>query len=193
VAYLSFRWCPMMSCEITPSIAFVIKKTVTKCFHLFLNQNITYVFHVSPSTTCVCPSDFSKLATQLTTSIRARHSNMKTAKSAWLLLVCWLQGCQTVCRSHRSITWCRLTSRENERACSEQNRYEVRWHVVSRNRQSLTVKLNEQTDKLRRYQVWVYRQTLFIGKQVPSPRCRIGRNMKLTTPRPGIEIYKTRE
>jgi len=39
----------------------------------------------------------------------------------------------------------------------------------------------------------VYGQTLFIGKQKPSRRCRKGPNVKLTTPRPGTEIYKTWE
>ena len=53
-----------MSCEIISSLPFVIKKKYTKCFHLHLHQNITYIFHLWPPTTCVCPFDFSKLATQ---------------------------------------------------------------------------------------------------------------------------------
>jgi hypothetical protein len=58
------RWCPMMPCEITSSLAFVIKKKFTKYFHFLLHQNITYIFLLWPTTTCIYPFDFSRLATQ---------------------------------------------------------------------------------------------------------------------------------
>ena len=73
------RWCPMMPCEITSSLSFVIKKKYTKCFHLHLHQNITYIFHLWPSTTCVCPFDFSKLATQHN-SPPARERDVRTRR-----------------------------------------------------------------------------------------------------------------
>jgi hypothetical protein len=58
------------------------KEDVQKCFRLFLHKNIKYVFHLWPSTTRVCPFEFSKLATQHNSSparerdVRRRHQNL---------------------------------------------------------------------------------------------------------------------
>ena len=80
-------------------------------------------------------------------TLETDHS--KTCLAVYCVVTSWLSS---VCRSHRSLTWRRLTSRETKRACSEQNRYEVRWHVVSLTSQRFKnepASPNWQTEKVR--------------------------------------------
>jgi len=180
----------MMPCEITSSFAFVIKQTFTKCFRLFLHQNFTYVFHLWTSITCVCPFDCSPSTQHNTTHHQHTNATLEQDESKNCLADYLCGDFRIVNCVQKSPQYNTMptTSGESKRACSERNRYEIQWHVVSLTRLGLNPKLHEGTDKLRSYG-----ETLFIGNQRPLCRCRSGRGVKLTTHQPGKEIYIAQE
>jgi len=122
------------------------KATFTKCFHLFLYQNITYVFHLWPSKLVfvhlTSASSHHNTTHHQHTNATLEQDDSKTCLPVYCVLT---SGLSTVCRSHRRLTRRRLTSFKTKRACSEHNRYEIEWHVVSLTREGLTPKLYEQT------------------------------------------------
>jgi hypothetical protein len=143
----------------------LLSSVLTSKYHI-------YIFHLWPSTTCVPPFYFSKLATQHRSpqahkrDVRTRHQNLP---GDFTIVNCVQRSPQ--------YNVIRLTSRETKRACSEQNRYEVRWHLVSLTRQGLTRKLHQQT------------QTEKVGGKTYSLDSRNIHVGAEAAPQPATEIY----
>jgi hypothetical protein len=110
-----------MSCKITQSLAFVIKKTFTKRFicsyikisHMYFicgHQQLVFVHSTSVSSQ-------NNITHHQPTNKTLEQDGSKTC----LVLYCVVTSrLSPVCRNHRSLTWCRLTSLKTKRACSKE-------------------------------------------------------------------------